>query len=439
MKTQHWTREKGEQVWSWIEPFAAYGFNKGHSASYSVVSYQTAFMKANYTVEFMAALMSAESGDETKIYAAVEECKAMGIAVLPPDVNESMDDFTVVDDRTIRFGLGAIKNLGSDVIESIKLARDKKREEQKAQDGHTATGAWTHFETLEDFLLSSFTKNFNKRSWEALVKSGAVDRYGERGQLLANTEVVLDFARNRAKDQAESSNSLFGNTLPLGKLRLKEASPATEDEVLMWEKEHLGMYVSSHPLARYTKVLEGFTPVREFSAEHEGATVTIAGLIAKMKRTMTKKNEPMAFFTLEDTTGHVEVLVFPKLMPQVVHLLAIDAVVEVSGRLSEREGEITIIADSVKTLPNDDLYLMALSDIEKNKQVTIYMKQVAAPDSLEKIKTILEKNPGNAQVFVAIGSGATEKKVKAKSLVRISQSLFEELRKIPDIAQVKGS
>jgi hypothetical protein len=126
-------------------------------------------------------------------------------------------------------------------------------------------------------------------------------------------------------------------------------------------------------------------------------------------------------------------------MPQVVHLLAIDAVVEVSGRLSEREGEITIIADSVKTLPNDDLYLMALSDIEKNKQVTIYMKQVAAPDSLEKIKTILEKNPGNAQVFVAIGSGATEKKVKAKSLVRISQSLFEELRKIPDIAQVKGS
>lgn len=422
MKVQGWTREKGEQVWSWIEPFAAYGFNKGHSASYSVVSYQTAYMKANYTVEFMAALMTAESGDETKIYAAVEECKAMGIAVLPPDIAESMDDFTVVDNKTIRFGLNAIKNLGSDVIECIKQARAEGKP----------------IDTLENFLTSCFSKSFNKRSWEALVKGGAVDRFGERGMLVANTEIILEFARSRVKDQLDAHNSLFGNSLPLGKLRLREAEPASPEEILQWEKEYLGMYVSSHPLERYKKVFEGFTPIREFSAEQEGATVTIAGLIAKMRRTLTKKNDPMAFFTLEDMTGHVEVLVFPKLMPQVVHLLNVDTVVEVTGRLNEREGEITIIADSVKELPNDDLYLMALGDMEKDKQVVIHMNHMASADALNEIKQILEANPGNAQVVLEIGLGNQLQKVKTKTQVRISSTLLDQLKKIPEIAMVSG-
>lgn len=423
MKVQNWSREKGEQVWSWIEPFAAYGFNKGHSASYSVVSYQTAYMKANYPVEFMAALMTAESGDETKIYAAVEECKSLGVQVLPPDVTESMDDFTVVDNTTIRFGLNAIKNLGSDVIEAIKHARAENKP----------------LDTLEHFLVSIFTKNFNKRSWEALVKSGAVDRYGERGMLLANTELILEFARGRSRDLLDAGNSLFGNTLPFSKLRLREASPATQEEVLQWEKTHLGMYVSSHPLERYRQVLSGFKPLREFTAEHEGQTVAIAGLIAKLKRTLTKKNEPMAFFTLEDPTAHVEVLVFPKLMPQVVHLLNVDAVVEVAGKLNEREGEITIIADSIQELPNDDTYLLALGDLEKNKEVVIHMNQQASQLALEAIKIVLEQNPGNAPVYVSLGSGSSAKKIKTKTQVRISPSLMEQLRKIPEVAQISGA
>jgi DNA-directed DNA polymerase III PolC len=496
VKTQGWTRAKGEQVWTWIEPFAAYGFNKGHSASYCVVAYQTAYMKANFTVEFMAALMTAESGDETKIYAAVEECKAMGINVLPPDVAESMDDFTVVDDTTIRFGLNAIKNLGSDVIACIKKAQEESRhsptpslrggsatkQSQTIIENEIATlglrsrysgvggsvddpllamtappsslspsggdvsalrdregSVDSSFTTLENFLLSCFTKNFNKRSWEALVKSGAVDRYGERGQLLANTEIVLEFARGRIKDQLDQHNSLFGNTLPLGKLRLRDASPATPEEISQWEKEHLGMYVSSHPLDRHKQVLSGFTPIREFTAEHEGATVTVAGLIAKMKRTLTKKNEPMAFFTLEDTTGHVEVLVFPKLMPQVVQLLNIDAVVEVTGRLSEREGEITIIADSLKALPTDNLYTMALGEIEKDKQVVIHMKHLAGSLALNDIKKVLENFPGNAPVYLSVGTGTNNKRIKTKTLVRISPDLITQLRTIPDIAMVSGS
>ncbi len=423
MKVQGWTREKSEQVWSWIEPFAAYGFNKGHSASYSVVSYQTAYMKANYTVEFMAALMTAESGDETKIYAAVEECKAMGIAVLPPDVTESRDDFTVVNDTTIRFGLNAIKNLGGDVVESIKQAQA----EHKPMD------------TLENFLLSCFTKNFNKRSWEALVKGGAVDRYGERGMLLANTEAVLEFARGRNKEEQEAGNSLFGTSLPFSKLRLKDAEPASQEELLQWEKSHLGMYVTSHPLEQYKQVLSGFRPLREFSAEQEGQTVTVAGLIAKLKRTLTKKNDAMAFLTLEDITAHVEVLVFPKLMPDVVHLLNVDTVIEVSGRLNEREGEITIIADSIKPLPSDNTYLTALGDIEKTKEVVIHMNQRATPSALEAIKQVLEQNPGHAPVFLNLGTGLDSKKIKTKTQVRISQSLMEQLRRIPEVVQISGA
>lgn len=444
MKVQGWTKEKGEQVWSWIEPFAAYGFNKGHSASYSVVAYQTAYMKANYTVEFMAALMTAESGDETKIYAAVEECKAMGIAVLPPDVNESMDDFTVVNDTTIRFGLGAIKNLGSDVIEAIKQGRDKRiglraKLGSELDPSSLALSPDLAFPTLDDFVSECYVKNFNKRSWEALVKSGALDRYEERGKLIANTEYVLDYMRGKAKHELDAPNSLFGNTLPLGKLKLKDASPASPEEKLIWEKEHLGMYVSSHPLEQYKTVLKSVAPIRELTEELDGQNVTVGGLVAKLKRTMTKKNEPMAFFTLEDLTGHLEVLVFPKLMPQVVHLMAVDKVLQVSGKLNERDGELTIIADSVIELPNDDTYHLALGEIEKEKQVVIRMRHMAGDQSLHKIKEILEARPGNAPVYLTFGSGTAVQTIKTKTMVRISEDLFLELKKIPEVAQVTGA
>jgi DNA polymerase-3 subunit alpha len=162
METSGWSHAKAEQIWTWIEPFAAYGFNKAHSASYSVVSYQTAYMKANFPVEFMAALMTAESGDETKIYEAVEECGHMGIKVLPPDVNESLGDFTVVDEKTIRFGLNAIKNLGSDVIQKIIDSRLEIKEQQQSNDLNLKSSIFNPFMSLEDFLTRAYTKKFKQ-------------------------------------------------------------------------------------------------------------------------------------------------------------------------------------------------------------------------------------------------------------------------------------
>ncbi len=420
METSGWSGTKAEKIWTWIEPFAAYGFNKSHSASYAVVSYQTAYMKANYPVEFMAAVMTAESGDEAKIYAAVEECKTMGIQVLPPDVTESYGDFTVVDEHTIRFGLNAIKNLGSDVVTQIIQARKEKKP----------------LDTLENFLISCHTKNLNKKSWEALVKGGALDRFGERGQLLANTEEVLDFLRDHFKLRVDGQNSLFGKSLQVGKLRLRQVEPASKEETLVWEKEHLGLYVSSHPLESYAKVLQGLVKIKELNDESIDRHVSIGGIIAKLKRTLTRKNDPMAFFTMDDGTGTLEVLVFPKVMQQALQFLEIDTVVQVSGRISDKDGEFKLIADEIQNLPNDELYLMALAEMEKSKQVVIYMNEAHNPLALNRIKDVIVSHPGNAQVYLHVGNASHGKKIKTRSQVRLSQELLTELKSIPEVSMV---
>lgn len=419
--TSGWSQAKANEVWNWIEPFAAYGFNKAHSASYAVVSYQTAYMKANYPVEFMAAVMTAESGDEDKIYAAVEECRDLGITVLPPDVTESWDNFTVINDSTIRFGLNAIKNLGSDVVEKIISCHK----------------AGIKFETLHDFLINCQTKNLNKKSWESLVKSGALDKFGERAQLLYHTEPVLAFLREQNQDAKSSQASLFGDTVQFGKIVLKETEPAEMEQKLLWEKEYLGLYVSAHPLDRYKQVLAGYTAINTLSAEHSGKPVTIGGLISKFKRTLTKKNDPMAFFTLQDPTGDVEVLVFPKTMIQALPFIDLDKIVQVNGKISDKDGEMKIIAEEISTMPDDELYTMALGEMEKTKSVVIHLND-SSQETLLKIKDIVEGSPGYAQVYLRVTGPGGEKKLKTNSQVRVSGDLIQSLRALPQIAKVSG-
>lgn len=424
MSASRWSEQKANQVWTWIEPFAAYGFNKSHTASYALVGYQTAYMKANYPVEFMAAVMTAESNDEDKIYAAVEECKKMGIAVLPPDVTESYGDFTVIDEKTIRFGLRAIKNLGSDVV-------------RKIIDSHKSG---VRFENLEHFLSESYTKNLNKKSWEALVKAGALDRFGERAQLLATTEHVLDFLREHFRQDNVGQSSLFGASLQVGKLQLKTGiPPATIAEILGWEKEHLGLFVSAHPLDAYRDVLRSFTNLNNLPNIGDGQSVTVGGIINKYKRTLTKKNDPMAFFTLQDLTGTSEVLVFPKVMVQALPYLDLDRIVQVKGRVSDKDGERKIIAEEIKDIVSDELYTMALSEMQKNKQIVIHMQSIENQDALNSIKDLLVANPGNAQVYLNVGPGGNGKTIKTQSQVRISQELLQQLRRVPDVVTITDS
>lgn len=419
--TSGWSHAKANEVWNWIEPFAAYGFNKAHSASYAVVSYQTAYMKANYSVEFMAAVMTAESGDEEKIYAAVEECRNLGIEVLPPDVTESFDNFTVINDRTIRFGLNAVKNLGSDVVEKIISCHK----------------AGIKFENLQDFLVKCQTKNLNKKSWEALVKSGALDKFGERNQLLFNTESVLSFLREHNQDSKSRQTSLFGADASFGKIVLKDTEPSPMDQKLTWEKEYLGLYVSAHPLDSYQLVLSGYAKINALSELHAGSMVEIGGLITKYKRTLTKKNDPMAFFTLQDPSGNVEVLVFPKVMVEALPYLDLDKIVQVSGKISDKDGEFKIIAENIAPLPNDELYNMALAEMEKNKEVVIYLTD-SSQQTLLKIKDIIEAFPGYAQVYLNITGPSGEKKLKTGSQVRVNSDFVKALRALPQIAKVSG-
>jgi DNA polymerase III subunit alpha len=424
MATSGWSESKATQVWTWIEPFAAYGFNKSHSASYALVGYQTAYLKANYPVEFMAAVMTAESGDEEKIYAAVEECKKMGVSVLPPDVTESYGDFTVIDDRTIRFGLRAIKNLGSDVV-------------RKIIDCHKEG---TKFNTLEEFLTSCYTKNLNKKSWEALAKSGALDKFADRGQLLASTEHILDFIREHFKENNPGQNSLFGASLQIGKLQLKnDYIESTMEEKLGWEKEHLGLFVSAHPLDNYRDVLENLDSIGSLALKGDNFPVLIGGLISKYKRTLTKKNDPMAFFTLQDQSGSTEVLVFPKVMLQALPFLDLDRVVQVKGRISDKDGERKIIAEEIKDIMSDELYSMALAEMEKHKQIVIHMQHIQNQEALNTIKDLLTANPGNAQVYLSVGHNGIGKTIKTQSQVRISQKLLKDLRQVPDVVTITDS
>ncbi len=412
--------EKANELFTLIEPFAAYGFNKAHAASYSQVSYQTAYMKANYTVEFMAALMSAESGDEDKIHEAFDECKAMGIQILPPDVTESYGGFTVIDEKTIRFGLRAIKNLGSEVI-------------RKIIDNHKAK---IKFENLEDFLIKCHTKSFNKRSWEALIKAGALDKFGERASLLASTDNVLDFIREHFKTQTQGQNSLFGQTFQIGRLKLQKTSPMSVTDRLKYEKEHLGLFVTGHPLDQYGEVIKDYAPIKTINQQMDNHSVQVAGIITKSKRTITKKNDPMAFFTLEDKTGSIEVLVFPKAMPAAIPYLDSDTVIRVNAKVSYKDGEPKLIANELKDLPSDELYLMAVTEIQKQKQLTIHLPDIKNQSTLHRIKGLLEANPGEAPVFLNVGAGQDSNTIKTKSNVKISRELIQELRSIPEVSMI---
>jgi DNA polymerase III subunit alpha len=416
-------QKKAEEIWAWIEPFAAYGFNKSHSASYSTVSYQTAYMKANYTVEFMAAVMTAESGDPLKIYEAVEECKKMGINVLPPDVNESLNDFTVIDPHNIRFGLMAIKNLGSDVIEKIKQERK-------------AGGPFTD---VKDFVCRINSKSFNKRSWEALVKCGALDKFGERNQLLTNTDHILDFARSKLKADNSGQVSLFDGTgFDTTRITLAPAPAATQDDMLAWEKELLGLYVSSHPLENYKKVFTNLLLIGNLREEMIESTIRIGGIISKLKKSLTKKSEPMMFLSIEDRTGVIEAIVFPKSLAKISTAIEAEKVVEVSGRLSDKDGEFKIIVEDIRDLPNDLIYDMNVKDFESNSNLIIDLPEKVSKDTMEKLKLILERYPGTAKVQLVIGGhGSNSKTYKLKTQVGSADDLIIELRKLKEVLRVR--
>jgi DNA polymerase III subunit alpha len=348
MDHSKWPQKKAEELWTWIEPFAAYGFNKAHSVSYGKVAYETAYMKANFPVEYMAAVLTAEAGDVDKIAEAIEECKRMKIPILPPDINESLGFFTVVDKNgkisesekeveAIRFGLFSIKNFGEGIGGTIfKEVQDNGK-----------------FASLEDFLSRIKDRNLNKKSLESLIKCGAMDKFGERGKLLFNIEKLLEYHRE-SNNTPLGQDSLFGSTgsKSLPKLNLVDVPPVAQEEKLAWERDLLGLYVSGHPLDKYREKLEEseFTISRTKENFRQGMLTVASGMVTDKREILTKKGDKMAFLKISDMKDSIELVAFPETYEKYKNILVEDKIISIKGRVSEKNGEKSILVEAAKNL-----------------------------------------------------------------------------------------
>lgn len=328
--------ETVQKLWEQIETFAAYGFNKAHAASYGRLAYETAFMKANFPVDYMAAVLTSDAGDVEKIAEVVAECKRMGIDILPPSVNESRGTFTVIDEKTIRFGLYSIKNFGTGIADEVIAEREV---------GGT-------FESLADFLSRVADKNLNKKSLEALIMSGSLDDFSERKQLLTHMDSLLEFRKEHQKAPA-GMVSLFGTAATQkATLKLPDEKPATMEEKLAWEKELLGFYVSGHPLDRCRDTLaKQKMNLKQLKEEYpRGVETVVGGMLETTQFILTKNGEKMMFGRLADYVGNVEVVVFPRTLKENETLFNTGSCLMLKGKFSDRNGEASFVVEKAKAM-----------------------------------------------------------------------------------------
>src|SRR3989338_3711707 len=333
-KYSQMTKEKAEQIWKLFEPFQGYGFNKAHAACYGRVAYQTAYMKANFPVNYMCAVLTAESGDMSKMTVVMNECKRMGIEILPPSINESDEEFTVTVNNNIRFGLTAVKNVGSNIVHEIKIEREKNG----------------RFNSIEELLERISSRDLNKKSLESLIKAGAMDELSSRSTLLENMESLLQYSKEAKAAHNSGQESLFGANTKRG-LLLKESEPADIKKKLTWEKELLGFYVSSHPLKQYAHKLLNVTPIQKLGNETKLASfIRIGAIINNVKKIITKNGQSMMFIGLEDMSGKMEGIVFPSLAEKSGNILEEHKVILAEGKISRRDGDIKFICENITEL-----------------------------------------------------------------------------------------
>lgn len=415
---------KALTLWGLIEPFAAYGFNKSHAASYGIVSYQTAYLKANFPTEFMAALMTAESDDLEKISQAVNECSKMNITVLPPDINQSLANFTVIDENHIRFGLNAIKNLGDQVAQLIIQERK-------------ANGA---YQSLENFLSRNRQHQVTKKSLEALIKAGALDSLNtERRQLLESIEALTKFSKQNIKSNDAQSNLFTGSKiLSPASLKLANCPPTTKEEKLTWEKEILGLYVSEHPFKEFTlKLGSQIINARDIASYNAQELVMIGGLITSIKQVTTKKGDLMQFVNIEDLTGTQEVVIFPETLKNYRPILEVDKIIIASGRISHRNDETKVIVEKIAPLNSPEatdiataLKQLLNTSISKNNTLTSKIITLPAGTSrtaVGNIKQILLKFPGKQPISFKLSTPAGWRTVSTPYMVNDCVELNTEI------------
>ncbi len=370
--------EVADALFTLIMQFADYGFNKSHTAAYSVVTYHTAYLKAHYPVEYMAALLTSVMGNTDKVAAYIEECRRMGIEIMPPDVNESEDNFTVVGSK-IRFGLAAVKNAGHGAVEAIIDARQK----------------LGHFSGLRDFCDKVDLRQVNKRVLESLIKCGAFDSLrAYRSQLLAVLDKTVEESQQANKDRQSGQVSFFellgdavGFTPAVDELPVMDEFP--ESTRLNFEKEMLGLFISGHPLQYFRKELKIFAShtTSVLSELEDGTVVRLGGLVTGCKQIATRNGDLMAFYTLEDLEGSVETVVFPKVYAKYGKDIQNDSILLVTGKLSAKDEEVKILAEEI--IPLSARRVNIKLDIPGNAEAV-----------LGQLRHILLAHPGNLPVYL---------------------------------------
>ena len=369
-----------------IEPFAGYGFNKAHAACYGMISYRTAYLKAHYAKEFMAALLSCDHGDLDRVALEMMECEAMGLSVLPPSINHSYYNFTVADEKTIRFGLGAIKGLGEGPIREILEARKSGK-----------------FTSLEDLFKRIAGKVINKKSIESLAFSGALDELGERKAIAESYDDLSRFAKAMQDSENKGQSSLFGDSDDQGpSFKLKTVVPATLMERLNWEKTYLGLYVSSHPLKGLKKYLaKKVNLIDALTKKQVGKTVKLGGLISKYKKVFTKSGAYMIYGELEDPTGRIEFVVFPKVFGQFQEVFKEGAILIMEGRLDLRSNGLQLSVNNAKAVSLDSMIKNAKeSNLFDEKEQVVRKTKIFEMEAV--IKTA-EKDPDFEPAYIAKG------------------------------------
>ncbi len=429
-----------------IEPFAGYGFNKAHASCYGLIAYHTAYLKAHYPIEFMVALLCSDASNTDRVVLEIKECNEMGICVLPPSINESSNNFTIVKKKAIRFGLSAIKGIGDGSIKTIIDVREK----------------FGSFKSIEDFADKVPSNILNKKLIQALAYGGALDEFGDRNQLAESYDEISKFAKLSQKISTEGQISIFGmmneeNTIH-GSLKLKDVPKTTFIQSLKLEKAFLGMYVSDHPLRGLKKYLSKKAHlIRTLTTKQINKEIRIIGILSNVKKIATKTGSYMITFTIEDSTCKLNGVMFSKAYAKYGNSLIDDQIVILVGKFDYRRGQYQIICDTSKTLSLEtiienakkerlfdsketfDLSVPFLDHFLKEPKVKesnqlnndTYLIEVPSnvnKDLMNSLKDLLLRNKGETPVEISLKTAG--KKIKLPFRINLTEKLKESIKEV---------
>lgn len=423
-----YTRKKADEIWGFIEKFAGYGFNKSHSASYAMIAYQTAYLKANYPIEYMAALLSIESGShsaikEDRITQGIDECNRMKIAILPPDINQSAEGFSVELNKqspekgAIRFGLTAIKNVGESAIDSILDTRSE-------------GGAFTSF---TNFVRRVDTRKVNKKVVESLIYAGCFAHFGNHNTLIH----ALDDLRSKTVLPTETGQGNLFESEVTSQISDIDTFPALPEipleQKLLREKELIGIYLTEHPQEAALKIIrEQITTHIEDLDAASNQKVRLGGIITRVHQVLTKtKNQPMAFATLDDGTGKIDVVIFPKTYAKYLEYIVADNAVIISGDLDKRDEKPSLLASTISVIKPFETADMSSVPSQPENSITIEIPRGTPKDTLSQLGTLLKSHPGDTAVRIIIPNGGTTPKcIDLPYKINYSKNIQTDINKL---------